>query len=131
MRYLTGAQAQRLERLLRGRQRVLRDEIRAGLLSSDEQHHKDLAGMVADVGDESVANLLADLDVKSIDRDVGELRDVEAALERLARGVLGVCADCGGDIGYDRLEANPAATRCIRCQDGYERTHAHEGTPTL
>ena len=26
------------------------------------------------------------------------------------------CEDCGGEIGEKRLRANPAATRCIKCQ---------------
>lgn len=26
------------------------------------------------------------------------------------------CQDCGGEIGEKRLRANPAATRCIKCQ---------------
>lgn len=60
-----------------------------------------------------------------------ELRDVEAALGRLASGTLGICSDCAREIDYERLEASPAATRCIRCQERREKTLAHEATPTL
>lgn len=35
------------------------------------------------------------------------------------------------EIDYERLEASPAATRCIRCQERREKTLAHEATPTL
>ena len=50
---------------------------------------------------------------------VGELtetlRDIDAALERLKAGTYGVCELCGNAIGTPRLEAMPAARRCIDC----------------
>jgi len=33
----------------------------------------------------------------------------------------GRCADCGGAIGAERLEALPGAVRCIRCQGAWEQ----------
>ena len=49
----------------------------------------------------------------------GELREtlveVEAALVRLAEGTYGVCEVCEEPIGAPRLEAMPAARRCMRC----------------
>lgn len=33
----------------------------------------------------------------------------------------GICLDCGEEISPDRLEANPAAIRCIDCQRKKER----------
>ena len=131
MSALDDRQKSRIEATLRLRHGILREEIRAGLLASDEQHHRDIAGMVGDVGDESVANLLTEVNLKGVDRDARELGEVEAALERLARGALGVCADCGGGIGYARLEAQPAATRCIACQRRHDSAYAHDSAPTL
>lgn len=46
-----------------------------------------------------------------------ELRALDAAAERLARGTYGVCERCGGRIADERLEALPATTRCIACAD--------------
>ena len=57
-------------------------------------------------------------------RDLSELRALDAAHERILNGTYGICIDCGGEIGYERLRANPAAERCIRCQTLYEKTHA-------
>jgi DnaK suppressor protein len=37
------------------------------------------------------------------------------ALTRLADDEYGVCTECRGFIGVERLLALPAATRCIRC----------------
>ena len=68
--------------------------------------------------EEQVATEEADLT-----RDVGELRDVEAARRRLDDGSYGICSSCGQDIGFERLRANPGAERCIRCQTQFEKTH--------
>ena len=33
------------------------------------------------------------------------------------------CMQCGGDIPFERLQAQPTALRCIACQSEYEKTH--------
>ena len=43
------------------------------------------------------------------------LEDVEAALAQLADGTYGTCERCHEPIGAARLEAKPAARRCIAC----------------
>ena len=131
MKHLRPSQIAHLDRALGNRNRELREEIRALLLQSDAEHHRDLAGMVSDVGDESVANLLADLDAAFIDRHVRDLREVEDARQRLAAGTYGVCVRCGQGIGYERLAAYPTAIRCFACEAQHEKTYVHEGTPTL
>jgi RNA polymerase-binding transcription factor DksA len=131
MKHLKHSQIAHLDHALENRHRELREEIRALLLQSDVEHHRDLAGAVADVGDDSVANLLADLDAAFIDRHVRDLRDVESARQRLAAGTYGVCARCGQGIGYERLAVYPTAIRCFACEAQHEKTHVHEGTPTL
>jgi RNA polymerase-binding transcription factor DksA len=131
MKHLKHSQIAHLDHLLENRNRELRQEIRALLLESDEEHHRDLAGMVGDVGDESIANLLTDLDAAFIDRHIHELREVEGARQRLGAGIYGVCARCGQGIGYERLAAYPTAIRCYACEAQHEKTYAREGTPTL
>ncbi|MFN3786746.1 MAG: TraR/DksA family transcriptional regulator [Thiothrix sp.] len=44
-----------------------------------------------------------------------ELKQVRAALQRIARGEYGICSQCGEPIGAARLAALPYATHCIRC----------------
>ena len=43
------------------------------------------------------------------------LAEIDAALERLARGTYGVCAVCGAPIPDERLEVRPTATACVGC----------------
>jgi RNA polymerase-binding transcription factor DksA len=131
MTHLKPSQKAQLEGKLAKRTQELREDIRRELLQSDQQHHRDVAGMVSDVGEESVANLVADLDAAAIDRDVVELRAVEAARERLKAGTYGVCLDCGNAIPWRRMLAQPAALRCVTCEKKREKTHAHAATPNL
>lgn len=117
--------------LLTRRYRELREEIRQGMLASDEEHYIDLAGQVHDLEEESVADLLVDVQLASIDRDLAELRAVDAALLRIARRTYGECEDCGGEIEIDRLRAQPAASRCEDCQRRHERLYAGSRRPSL
>ena len=44
-----------------------------------------------------------------------ELVELDAALERIAAGLYGVCASCGNPIPVERLRLVPAATLCVPC----------------
>ena len=56
-------------------------------------------------------------------RDFEELRSIDAARRRLDDGSYGICTDCGVDIGWERLRAEPEAARCIDCQRRHETTY--------
>ena len=101
-RYLTIEQREGLQRLLEARAAQLREEI----------------------GEDRLADLNAEPEAFSLERDVMELREVEAALGRLHEPDFGLCADCGADIPYARLEANLGAARCVACQAQAERKQA-------
>ena len=121
---LTQRQTQELHGEIERRRAALFSELREDVERVRKDNHEDLAGTAPDAGDASVATLIADLDHADVGRDLSELRGLEAARTRLAEGSYGVCADCGGDIGFERLKVNPSAVRCIQCQTQYEKTHA-------
>jgi DnaK suppressor protein len=54
-------------------------------------------------------------------RDTQELRDIAAARARMDEGRYGECVDCGCDIPLARLQAEPAAARCVACQERLEQ----------
>jgi RNA polymerase-binding protein DksA len=93
----------------------------------EEDAFRNMAGDVGDAGDAATATEQADLRNSQIERDVAELRAIDAALARLADGTYGTCTRCGGEIGEARLRANPAAERCIACQAAHERQYAGTG----
>nr|BAL55717.1 transcriptional regulator, TraR/DksA family [uncultured Gammaproteobacteria bacterium] len=128
---LTDQQLNEFKRLLKERYRALREEIRAELLRSDEEQYLELAGRVHDVEEQAMADLLVDLNLASIDRHIQEIRDIDAALIRIAEGSYGICSDCERPIEIERLKAYPTAKRCRACQENYERTHLGPGSPSL
>lgn len=44
-----------------------------------------------------------------------ELRQIGAALERIAEGTYGTCAKCGDDIASERLDLLPYTPFCALC----------------
>jgi RNA polymerase-binding protein DksA len=54
------------------------------------------------------------------------LAQTAAALERIEKGTFGCCAECGKEIGRERLEALPYTPYCVDCarrlQAGANRT---------
>lgn len=116
---------------LEERHRALRKEIVAALEESAREDYAVLAGQVHDREDESLADLLVDVRNAGIDRHVVELRDIEAALMRIASSTYGVCTDCGAAIVPARLEAYPTAKRCRACQEKHERSRGARPTASL
>ncbi|MBX5461147.1 MAG: TraR/DksA C4-type zinc finger protein [Steroidobacteraceae bacterium] len=116
---------------LRARSRTLRAEIHDTLMRTDAEQFARIAGEVRDAEEASVANLLVDVNMAEITRDVEELRDIEGALKRIASGAYGICVKCGEPISRARLEAYPTAKRCFPCQRRYEQSRGSTAPPSL
>jgi DnaK suppressor protein len=87
------------------------------------EHARAAASDPVDLADERLHNGLR---YAEAGRDMGELREIDAARARLEDGGFGFCTDCGAEIPRARLEALPAAARCIACQERYEQAHPAE-----
>ena len=88
-----------------------------------------LRNRLEDTDDWDVADAMAGFDIAMVARDVTEMGEVERALKRLADGTYGRCSDCDEPIPPARLHAYPAAARCIRCQEAFERRAAQTAGP--
>jgi DnaK suppressor protein len=128
---LTRQETETIRNRILERSGELRADIRRELEKYDDERYADLADRVSDVGEHSVADLLVDVDLAEITRDVEELRALEAALMRLATGHYGTCTDCGQPIDAARLHYSPGAQRCLACQERFEQQHPGTGHPTL
>ena len=53
----------------------------------------------------------------SLERESRLLRNVRAAMGRIAEGAYGTCLECDEEISQKRLRAVPWATLCIACQE--------------
>jgi DnaK suppressor protein len=63
-----------------------------------------------------------DLAIGSLDRNAKQLREVQAALNRIDAGEFGVCLTCEEDISVKRLAAVPSTSLCIACQETADTT---------
>jgi RNA polymerase-binding protein DksA len=127
---LSDKQRDELKQKLQHRFNELSERVRQELQESDNEQYLEIAGKVHDLEEASLADLLVDIDLAIIDLHIEEIQDIEKALMRFPMGSYGICIDCGTDISYKRLQANPAAKRCLDCQAKDEWTYA-EGHPTL
>ena len=55
--------------------------------------------------------------------ETAELNELANALQRLDAGQYGICTDCAAAIPVARLDAYPAAMRCVTCQQAFETAH--------
>ena len=132
MAALTSNDLQYFNEKLRERRGALRNDIADTLMQSQREDFAEIAGRVHDAGEESVAELVMSTNFSTLDREVRDLREIEAALDRLRAGRYGKCVECGADIGRERLLVNPTARRCIRCQTRREQTYGgRDATPSL
>ena len=131
MTELTESQRDELERRLASRRQTLRAEVQRELANSDDPRVVGFMNELAATEDWVLADILADLDIAMVTRDIAELAEVEAALARMPDGTYGTCSDCGEPIGWPRLNAQPTAQRCIRCQEKLEVRTGRPGPPSL
>ena len=87
-------------------------ELQRHLSKVDSELHKRLS---ADSEDQAI-ELENQEALEVIERtDIREIRQIQAALKRIADGTYGVCARCGQSIDPRRLKALPTAITCISC----------------
>lgn len=123
MSHLNKKQLAELTQTLEVQRRQLRQDIREVLLRSDQEQYAELAGETHDTGDESVADLLSDVNSAALSQSIRALREVEAAQQRMHENHYGRCEDCDIEIPFERLKAYPAARRCLEDQRRYEKLH--------
>ena len=105
------------ERRLRGERREAYDALATtdAELAGRERHHP--GEFIDDAATEMTCRVLASLE----ERDRRVLAEVDAAEDRLAMGIVGVCAACGRRIPVERLRVLPTASLCVGCEQTVER----------
>ena len=105
-----------IERFLKARQAQLTESVR----NTVTERRTTEASRNADVTSWATETLNDEIAVTLMDRHSRQVHQIEAALDRLARGEYGICHDCDEFIGLPRLRALPFAQRCASCQAGVE-----------
>jgi len=123
MSHLDGAQLTQAREQLAVLEQELQAEIKDELRNCDGGNTLNLSDSVHDAGEESVADLLRDLNNALINQHLVALKQVNTAYQRLNTGHYGECSDCGEEIQWERLLKQPAASRCVSCQSLREKTY--------
>ncbi|MDH3673806.1 MAG: TraR/DksA family transcriptional regulator [Gammaproteobacteria bacterium] len=123
---------QNIKKQLVARRDMLRAQLHKDLQTDDRTSHASLSGSVRDRGDESVADLISDLNIAATDRHSEELTAIEETLARIRNQDYGDCTSCGEPIPPSRLLAQPTALYCLDCQAHKENTQdERDSTPSL
>ena len=113
----------RLRSRLDTREAVVREEVRAVDAESSDVPGNAPHSHVEDIGEQGEERIRGAVRHAERERDIDELRAIAAAQERMAQGSYGLCVDCAAAIALNRLEVQPAAMRCLPCQERFERSH--------
>lgn len=60
-----------------------------------------------------------------------QLMRVRSAMQRVVTPDYGTCIDCGEDIPFERLQADPCAMLCLECQTFRDEDAAEEARRAL
>jgi DnaK suppressor protein len=115
-----------LRERLTHRRRQLRGEIEAAE-QAERESMEFRSAEVVDQKDQATSRQFTALEEVQERRDLEELAQVEAALQRLDLGAYGDCADCGESIPLQRLLVQPSALRCAACQAAHETISDQRG----
>jgi len=117
--------AKEMEQFLKAKQAQLKEAVRTVL----SERRSTEAGRTADVTVWATDTLNDEIQIALMDRHSRQLAQIDAALDRLARGRYGFCHDCEEFIGLPRLKALPFAHRCSACQTRAERKARQMAAP--
>ena len=104
------------ERLLQMRRKVLQE-----VQDSYEASREIGQDGVPDIGDMSANTYSRDVLLNLSENQRQKIRDIDAALERVAKGEYGVCLRCEEEIPPRRMEVRPFSRYCVDCKAEVER----------
>ena len=90
------------------------------LLSSSVHREELEIQYLPDPVDQIASNYDREMALRSVDHQSRLMQDVRSALEAIADGTYGACAECEEIIPGRRLDAVPWARLCVRCQTAAE-----------
>jgi DnaK suppressor protein len=128
---LSPAELDEFRRLLLDREQQLSRIIEARREQASAEPFTRIAGEAGDQADASLADATTDGMKADLERNTDELRQVQAALERVEAGTYGLCMACGQVIDRQRLRARPTARYDLQHEAERERRQGQPNTPRL
>jgi DnaK suppressor protein len=71
---------------------------------------------IQDMADAASNSYNVDILMSISDNDLGILKEIDNALDKIKNETYGICEECEEKISEKRLEANPVARYCITCK---------------
>ncbi|MEA2065248.1 MAG: TraR/DksA C4-type zinc finger protein [Patescibacteria group bacterium] len=88
----------------------------------EHEKHKAIFPEFGDKNDENAIEIAAFTDNLSIGKSLEYiLRDIEDALQRIEKGVYGICKYCHEPISQERLKIRPVSSACVKCKKKIKR----------
>jgi RNA polymerase-binding transcription factor DksA len=117
---LTASELKQFEQLLEKRKKDIGGTVEAlgdkTIGKNPTSEAGDISSMpihMADVGSDVFEH---DLNLNLVENEGVELEDIEDALDKVKKGVFGLCEVCRKPIPKERLKAIPYARLCINCK---------------
>jgi DnaK suppressor protein len=110
-----------MRKRLASRLSYLHADIEAGIRAGRSDDGDGSPREVQDEADAATDVMMGALNAAQLRRDAVEAREITDALGRIDAGSYGECEVCGGTIDVARLQVQPAARRCVSCQEYVER----------
>ena len=117
---------QQLHDLLEAKKHELLAELRNSLEEQRTENVRMTFELAQDDGDKSVEDHARHVRSAIQGNKGGQLDAIEQALEKLAAGTYGICAECGCDIPLQRLAIQSLASYCVACQEEIDRMAKHD-----
>lgn len=82
---------------------------------------------IPDLNDMATAESDTSLTLSMRERESQIVAEIDEALERIEKGIYGICEECEEEISDDRLKAAPETTLCIDCKKKQELAEKARG----
>ena len=100
-------------------------QLRAEVLAESERAYAASQSLgkdgVPDIGDMSSNSYHQEVLMNLSETQRSRVRDIDAALERMDKGVYGLCMRCEEEISARRMEVRPFSRYCVDCKAEVEK----------
>ncbi len=100
-------------------------QMRAEVLAESERAYAASQSLgkdgVPDIGDMSSNSYSQEVLMNLSETQRSRVRDIDAAVERMDKGVYGLCMRCEEDIPARRMEVRPFSRYCVDCKTEVEK----------
>ena len=115
-----GSRAELIKEIKEKLLKMKTDTLEAIRVRDEEASVSQEESSTGDEGDMAQALMQQNIQKSLKHNDEGRLRQIDMALEKIAKGTYGICIDTEEDIEPRRLLANPFALRSIQAQGEFE-----------